>query len=131
MVRLLHVNKKIRRHAVATSLGDQQPEVVIRPLREADLPVADCITRVAFGTFIGDTEPSTFMGDVDYVRSRWETDQGAAFAAKIDGELVGSNFATKWGSFGFFGPLVPRPDFRERTIRDTSGATRYSCRRSA
>ena len=28
-----------------------------------------------------------------------------------EGTLVGSNFATCWGSVGFFGPLTTRPDF--------------------
>jgi hypothetical protein len=28
----------------------------------------------------------------------------------VGGELVGSNFVTKWGSVGFFGPLTVRPD---------------------
>jgi hypothetical protein len=30
--------------------------------------------------------------------------------ATLDGTLVGSNFATRWGSVGFFGPLTIRPD---------------------
>jgi hypothetical protein len=30
--------------------------------------------------------------------------------------LVGSNFATKWGSVGFFGPLSVRPDLQEHRI---------------
>lgn len=39
-----------------------------------------------------------------------------AFAAVIDGELVGSNFATNWGSVGFFGPLTVRPDMWDKGI---------------
>jgi hypothetical protein len=40
----------------------------------------------------------------------------AAFGATLDGKLVGSNFATRWGSVGFFGPLTVRPDLQERGI---------------
>jgi GNAT superfamily N-acetyltransferase len=37
-------------------------------------------------------------------------DPSAAFAAERDGAVVGSNFAVRWGSVGFFGPLTVRPD---------------------
>ena len=40
----------------------------------------------------------------------------ASFGATLDGELVGSNFATNWGSVGFLGPLSVRPDLQERGI---------------
>jgi GNAT superfamily N-acetyltransferase len=86
-------------------------DVTVRPLRESDLHAADHIMRVAFGTFIGLPEPAAFMGDASYVRTRWLADPKAAFAAEAGGELVGSNFATDWGSVGFFGPLTVRPDF--------------------
>jgi GNAT superfamily N-acetyltransferase len=72
--------------------------------------------RVAFGTFLGLPEPAAFMGDASFVLPRWEADPSAAFAAEIDGELVGSNFATRWGSFGFFGPLTIRPDLWDRGV---------------
>jgi hypothetical protein len=36
--------------------------------------------------------------------------------AEIDGKLVGSNFATNWGSFGFFGPLTILPELWDRGI---------------
>lgn len=86
-------------------------DISVRPLRESDLHAADHVMRVAFGTFIGLPEPSAFMGDASYVRTRWLADPHAAFAAEAGGELVGSNFATDWGSVGFFGPLTVRPDF--------------------
>jgi GNAT superfamily N-acetyltransferase len=88
----------------------------IRPLREDDLDTADHIARIAFGTFVGLPEPETFMGDADYVRTRWRTEPSAAFAAEYSGEVVGSNFATHWGSVGFFGPLTIRPDLWDRGI---------------
>ncbi len=50
------------------------------------------------------------MGDVHYVRTRWRADPGAAFGAEINSQLAGSNFASHWGSVGFFGPLTVHPD---------------------
>jgi len=88
----------------------------IRPLQESELPAADRIMRLAFGTFIGLPDPLTFLGDGDYVRSRWLADPTRAFAAEVDGELAGSNFATNWGSVGFFGPLTVRPDLWDRGV---------------
>src|SRR5262249_46127251 len=43
------------------------------------------------------------------VRTRWAADPTSAFGARLDGELIGSNFATNWGSVGFFGPLTVHP----------------------
>jgi GNAT superfamily N-acetyltransferase len=91
-------------------------DITVRPLQERDLSPADHIMRVAFGTFIGLPEPAAFMGDASYVRTRWLADPKAAFAAEVGGELVGSNFATNWGSVGFFGPLTIRPDFWDRGV---------------
>jgi hypothetical protein len=61
-------------------------------------------------------DPLQFMGDADYVRTRWRADPFAALGAEIGGEIVGTNFATRWGSVGFFGPLTIRPDFWDRGI---------------
>jgi GNAT superfamily N-acetyltransferase len=86
-------------------------DVRIRPLMESDLPAADRIIRVAFGTFLGVPDPATFMGDADLARTRWRADPSAALGAERAGRLIGSNFATNWGSFGFFGPLTVEPDY--------------------
>lgn len=88
----------------------------VRPFREEDLDEADRIFRLAFGTFLGLADPIEFFGDADYVRTRWRSPACAAFAAEVDGKLVGSNFATRWGSFGFFGPLTVRPELWDRGI---------------
>lgn len=88
--------------------------VFIRPLKENELGEADRIFRLAFGTFLGLPDPLAFMGDADYVRTRWQADPASAFAAEVDGELVGSNFATNWGSVGFFGPASVRPDLWDK-----------------
>ena len=95
----------------------QRPaDVTIRLLREKDLPAADRVIRLAFGTFLGLPDPMQFMGDADYARTRWRADPFAALGAEVNGEIVGSNFVTRWGSVGFFGPLTIRPDLWDRGI---------------
>jgi GNAT superfamily N-acetyltransferase len=94
----------------------KRSDVTVRPLAESDLPKADRIMRLAFGTFIGLPDPMAFMGDADYVRTRWLADPTAAFVAEVNGEVAGSNFATNWGSVGFFGPLTIHPHFWDRGV---------------
>lgn len=85
--------------------------VLIRFLQENELATADHIFRLAFGTFIGLPQPTDFAGDASYIQPRWNIDPTAAFAAEIDGKLVGSNIAACWGSVGTFGPLSVHPEF--------------------
>ena len=40
-------------------------EIIVRPLTENDIPTADRICRVAFGTVIGLHDPMQFFGDRD------------------------------------------------------------------
>jgi hypothetical protein len=100
--------------------------VSIRPLQEGDLDTADRVMRMAFGTFLGAPDPMMVFGDADYVRSRFVAEPSWAFAADLDGEVVGSNFATRWGSFGFFGPLTVREEPARR-----AAARALSSRRGA
>jgi predicted N-acetyltransferase YhbS len=88
----------------------------VRLLEEKDLPAADRIFRLAFGTFTGHPEPEKFGGDIDKIRTRWLADPAAAFGAEVEGELVASIFVTRWGSVGYFGPLTVRPDLWEQGI---------------
>lgn len=90
--------------------------ITVRPMRESDVVRADHIMRVAFGTYLGVPDPVTVFGDADYVQTRFIAAPECAWAAEIDGEVVGSNFATRWGSFGFFGPLTVRVDLQDRRI---------------
>ncbi|MBR8838326.1 MAG: GNAT family N-acetyltransferase [Stigonema ocellatum SAG 48.90 = DSM 106950] len=85
--------------------------VSIRLLQANELAEADYLFRLAFGTFLELPEPTTFYGDAAYISHRWKTDPNAAYAAEIDGKLIGSIFAINWGSFGYFGPLSVHPDF--------------------
>jgi GNAT superfamily N-acetyltransferase len=85
--------------------------VTVRPLLEADLEAADRVMRLAFGTFLGLPDPLQFMGDADYVYTRWRADPSAAFCAEAGGVIVGSVFVGNWGSVAFFGPLTVHPDY--------------------
>jgi GNAT superfamily N-acetyltransferase len=91
-------------------------EITIRPLKENDLPDADRIFRLAFGTFVGLPDPMAFAGDAAHVRTRWLVDPAATLGAESANELIGSNFLTNWGSVGFFGPLTIRPDFWDKGV---------------
>jgi GNAT superfamily N-acetyltransferase len=91
-------------------------EITIRPLKENDLPDADRIFRLAFGTFIGLPDPMKFAGDAAHVRTRWLVDPAATLGAESANVLIGSNFLTNWGSVGFFGPLTISPDFWDKGV---------------
>lgn len=91
-------------------------KVLIRPLTESDLSEANRIVRVAFGTFLNLPDPSRFMDTTDYVRTRWKFDPSSAVAAEHEGKLIGTNFATDWGSFGFFGPLTVEPAYWNKGV---------------
>jgi GNAT superfamily N-acetyltransferase len=99
----------------ATQAG-QVESLKVRSMIEADLTDADRVMRTAFGTFLGMPDPMAFLGDGDYVRSRWAVAPQAALTAEIDGRLVGSTFATRWGSVGFFGPLTVDPPLWDRGV---------------
>lgn len=90
--------------------------IIVRPMREGDLAEAKRIFHLAFGTFLGLPDPMHFIPDRDFVISRWRTDASGALVAESNGHLVGSSYATRWGSVGFFGPLTIRPDAWDRGI---------------
>jgi GNAT superfamily N-acetyltransferase len=89
--------------------------VIVRALAKPDLPEAQRIIRQAFGTFLGAPDLENFWFP-PYAHTRFGAEHIVAFAAERDGTLAGSNFATKWGSVGFFGPLTIRPDLWDSGI---------------
>src|SRR5262245_27529385 len=97
-------------------MQESDMEIDIRPLAERDVPEADRIFRLAFGTFLGMPDPMAFAGDSQMVRSRHRAAPDAALGAYRGSELVGSNFAAHWGSFGFFGPLTVEPDLWNKGV---------------
>lgn len=92
------------------------PSIKITPLKENELEEADRIMRLAFGTFIGIPNPLTFMGDRSFILPRWRSPNVKILAARDNGRLIGSNVATRWGSFGFFGPLSVLPEYWDRGV---------------
>ena len=85
-------------------------------MKDSDLEDADQIMRLAFGTFLGLPEPMKFMGDADYIKTRFVADPPAALVAEVDDIIVGSNFALDWGSVGIFGPLTIDPKFWDKGV---------------
>jgi len=85
--------------------------IQVGPLRESELEEAGRIVRLAFGTFLGLPNPLEFMGDRDFLTPRWRSRNAVVLAARQQGRLLGSNVVSRWGSFGFFGPLTVLPDF--------------------
>lgn len=91
-------------------------EITVSPLEERDLAAADRVFRLAFGTVLGLPDPLRFAEGAELIRSRWHADPSAAFKAEIDGELVGSAFAARWGTVAVFGPLAIRPDYWDKGV---------------
>ncbi|WP_202859980.1 MULTISPECIES: hypothetical protein [Sinorhizobium] len=65
-------------------MGTTAPSIAIRALAETDLPEAERIFLLAFGTFLGAPEPASFWSDRDYVRGRWQAPHVTAFAAEVE-----------------------------------------------
>ena len=54
-----------------------------RQLVESDLPEADRMFRLAFGTFLGLPDPMTFFSDVDYVKTRFLANPTSTLGANL------------------------------------------------
>ncbi|HME08141.1 MAG TPA: GNAT family N-acetyltransferase [Bryobacteraceae bacterium] len=90
--------------------------IKIGPLKQSELEEADRIVRLAFGTFLGLPNPLDFMGDRNLMAPRWRSTHVKVIAARQGSRLIGSNVATRWGSFGFFGPLTVLPEYWDRGV---------------
>jgi GNAT superfamily N-acetyltransferase len=88
----------------------------ITPLQRSEVQEADRIMRVAFGTFLGLPDPMAFLGDRSFIAPRFGSPNVRGHAARLDGRLIGTNFATRWGSFGFLGPLTVLPEYWDKGV---------------
>jgi GNAT superfamily N-acetyltransferase len=86
------------------------------PLKKNEVEEAARIVKLAFGTFLGIPDPLTFMDDRQYMAPRFNSPHVKIVAARDNGRLIGSNVATRWGSFGFFGPLTVLPEYWDRGV---------------
>src|SRR3954452_20073086 len=100
----------------AEGLTARVGQPAVRSLEETDLPEAERILRLAFGSFFGVPDPESFWSDRDYVYGRFHAPHAAGFGALLDEKLAGSIFATRWGSVGFLGPITVHPDRHEAGI---------------
>lgn len=82
-------------------------KVTIRPLREIEIAEAETIYRQSFSNFL--RIPEWMLGDVNHVRARFRASPETAWAAELDGKLIGSAFATRWGSVAVLGPATVQP----------------------
>ena len=91
-------------------------QIRIGLLKRGELPEAHRIVCLAFGTFLGLPNPLDFMGDRNFMTPRWGSQHVKVIAARNGGQLIGSNVITRWGSFGFFGPLTVLPEYWDRGV---------------
>ncbi len=90
--------------------------IKVSALKQSELEAASHIFRLAFGTFLGLPNPLDFMGDRDLLTPRWGSSHVKVIAARDGDRLIGSNIVTRWGSFGFFGPLTVLPEYWDRGV---------------
>jgi GNAT superfamily N-acetyltransferase len=91
-------------------------KVNVSPLKASEVEEASRIVRLAFGTFLRMPNPHEFMGDRDFLGPRFGSKHVKILAARADGRLIGSNAVTRWGAFGFFGPLTVLPEYWDRGV---------------
>ncbi|WP_263367026.1 GNAT family N-acetyltransferase [Edaphobacter bradus] len=90
--------------------------IKVGPLKQSELEEANRIVRLAFGTFLRLPNPSDFLDDRNFLTPRWRSPNVKVIAARDGGRLIGSNVVTRWGSFGFFGPLTVLPEYWDHGV---------------
>ena len=88
-------------------------DLLVREMKSDDLPAVKNIISLAFGTFLNAENPADFWKDLDYSK-RYLSKHSAGFVIEMDNEILGSNFATRLGSFGFFGPITVHPKIQNK-----------------
>jgi GNAT superfamily N-acetyltransferase len=80
-----------------------------------DYDAAEHIIKTSFSDKLGIPDPDLFMAGGS-MKSRLLMDPEGVFGAEDDGELVGINIATNWGTFGYFGPLAVSPQHQGQGV---------------
>lgn len=90
--------------------------VKVGPLKPNEVDEAYRIMRLAFGTFLGLSNPMEFMGDRNFMTPRFHSKHVKILAAREKDRLLGANVLTRWGSFAFFGPLTILPEYWDKGV---------------
>jgi predicted N-acetyltransferase YhbS len=90
--------------------------VTIRPITPQDVPAADKVHRLAFGTFFGLPDPSKFRGDAEVIRTRSAADPAVVLVAEQEGLIVGSALGMDWGSVFIVGPVTVHPNLWSKGV---------------
>ena len=61
-------------------------------------------------------DPSKTLGDRDMLGPRFRSGCAELLGARAGERLIGSVVATRWGSFGFFGPLTVLPEYWDQGV---------------
>lgn len=95
-------------------------DVKTMPETREVLVEADRIAKIAFGDYLN-RPPDAVWGDASYLSRGWRAPPGVSSARKwqyralgvyVDGKLVGLNYITVWGRYGYFGPLAILPEYQ-------------------
>ena len=98
--------------------------ITIRSLTEKDVPAAERLRRLAFGTLFGLPDPLSFRGDAALMSLRQSAFPDGGFLAEEDGAVLGVAMANNWGSLGIFGPVAIDPaQWRRGLARQLLDAT--------
>jgi len=90
--------------------------ISIGVLKKSEVEEAEGIFRVAFAKFLGIPDPMMFVGDRRFIVPRFHATNVKVIAAREGGRLIGVNAVTRWGSFGFFGPLAVLPEYWNKGV---------------
>lgn len=87
----------------------------VRQLTKNDYAAAEHIIKTSFSQKLGIPDPDLFFSGGSLL-GRFLMDPDGAFGAEENGELVGVNLATTWGSVGYFGPLAVSPSHQGQGV---------------
>jgi len=80
----------------------------VRQLTIEDYEASEHVIKTSFSDRLRMPDPDLFLGGGS-LKGRFLMDPEGVFGAEENGEIVGVNIATTWGSSGYFGPLAVAP----------------------
>ncbi|KAJ3325522.1 hypothetical protein HDU76_013151 [Blyttiomyces sp. JEL0837] len=124
------VASQIIRNQIEALIPSKSPKIHHQEIKNNNMPITirqithdeaeliargDAICRNAFNTFTG--HPNLFGdGDIYFNRIACDYSTVLAYGAFDNNELVGSALLTRWGSFGFIGPVSVDPSKQNQGV---------------